>query len=246
MLAILSPAKNMKPASSAGVAVTRPLFGDRADYLAEQLKACEPWQLESLMKISPSLALRACLDYQGFEAGGAGTPALATYQGLAFRYLGAEELEPADYAFGGDHLRILSALYGLLRPADGIQPYRLEMQCRIKIEGRDLYAFWGDRLYRELFRAGEPVVNLASAEYARTVTPYLRPADRLITCRFLTMRRGRLIMPATGAKMARGRMARWILQRRLDTPEELKAFDWEGYAYCGELSDDTTYTYIQG
>ena len=244
MIAFLSPAKNMRPAPAPGVSLTRPVFQREADRLASLLRKYSPWELESLLQINPSLAMKAAGYYQDFAEAPA-TAALSAYYGLAFQHLDAASLTPEDYAWAGEHLRILSALYGVLRPADGIRPYRLELQSRLRVEGQSLYAFWGERIARELFKTGEPVIHLASGEYARAVLPHRRPGDICITCEFSTLRRGRRVTLATGAKMARGEMARFLIKNRLERPANLRAFEWEGYAFAPALSDETRYVFLQ-
>ncbi len=250
MLAILSPAKQMRevplPGSPcSGLALSHPVFAQEAARIAALLREREVWELESLMKVNPALALRTFLDYQAFADRPAATPALLAYHGLAFQHLDAATLTEREFRSANRRLRILSGLYGILRPLDGVKPYRLEMQCPLKIEEKGLYAFWGDRLYQELFRNGETVVNLASAEYAKAVIPWLRPGDRMVACEFRTRVRGKLTMHATAAKAARGRMARWIAQQELDTPEALRAFDWEDYTFEPALSSDSRYVFVR-
>ena len=245
MLSILSPAKNMA-AVSAAVPVGEPVFRQEADRLAVLLKSYAPWQLESLLRISPVLAMRAYDAIQAYEPMQAGFPALLSYRGLAYTYLAPETLKPEELLYAQEHLRLLSAQYGLLRPLDGIQPYRLEMGSRLRVDGGDLYAFWGERPCRELFAAGGPVVNLASAEYARMIQRYRLPGEELITCEFRTWRQGRLSMPATDAKMARGRMARYLIQNRIDRPEGLWEFNWDDYAFEPGLSTAEVYVFVRG
>lgn len=246
MLAFLSPAKNMKAAALDGLQLTEPLYLEKAKEISKILKSYAPWQWESIMKVSPSLAMRAYLDLQAFDTAMSGTAALLTYDGLAYWNLNAKDFDLADFAFASSHLRMLSPMYGLLCPSDMIQPYRLEMQCKFRINEKNLYAFWGDLVYRELFRTGEAVINLASAEYSKMITGYLKPQDTCITCEFLCYRKGKLRMIAANAKMARGQMARFIVKNRLETPEELKLFHWDDYQFQKELSGNHKYVFIQG
>ncbi len=245
MIAILSPAKTIRTDCPfpPGLALTKPQFPAETVRLWERLRQLAPWELESAFKINPQLAMRAACDFQDFDWDKPGTPALFSYAGLAFTNLGAADFTSEDVAFANDHLRILSGFYGLVRPCDGIQPYRLEMGCKLKFGGQSLYRFWGDKLYRSLFAAGQPVINLASREYAKAVEPYLRPGDRFITCDFVTWRNGRLTTIATAAKMARGQMARWMVRERLTEPEQLKGFDWDGYAFVPERSSTGHYCF---
>lgn len=245
MLAVLSPAKNQRTAGPPGIPLTVPAFEQETRRLAAQLRELAPFELESVLEVGPEIALRAFGYYQEFRWGAPGTAALLAYHGLAYQHLHAEDFTPEEFAFAQDHLRICSALYGLLRPADAILPYRLALQCRLRVDGQSLYAFWGDRICRALFAGGETVVNLASGEYGRTVTRFRRPGDRLITCEFCVMRRGRRITLATGAKMARGEMARYIVKNRLEEPEALQHFAWDGYAFVPALSNAERYVFLQ-
>lgn len=245
MIAILSPAKNMRAARLEGLVLTQPVLFERTRRLAPMLRAMEPWELESRLKINPRLALKAFSDFQEFETPGGESPALLSYHGLAYQNLEAESLSLEDFAFAGDCLRILSAFYGVLRPSDAIKPYRLEFQCGFQPNGETLYRFWGDSIYRELFRNGDTVINLASKEYSKTITPFLTSKDRMITCDFLTYRRGKLMTLAALAKMARGRMARFLIDSRIREPERLREFSWEGYEFSSEHSDGENFRFIQ-
>lgn len=245
MLAFLSPAKNLRPAAWDGLTPGRPQFLAEAAELAGALREQAPWQLESLLRVNPELALRAFADYHSFDPAGQGSPALLSFHGLAYQSMAPEDFTPEDFAFAEEHIRILSALYGVLRPCDGVQPYRLDFQSGVRHEGRRLYAYWGDKLCRALFAKTDTAVNLASGEYARAVLPWLRQGERVVTCEFVVNRRGKLITLPTLAKMARGRMARFLTRERLTRPEELQAFEWEGLSYVRELSGADRYVFLR-
>ncbi len=142
-----------------------------------------------------------------------------------------------------ERVRIISALYGVLRPLDAVLPYRLEMLCRHSFAGKRLYRFWGDRIWKNLSQThpDEPIINLASQEYAKAVIPYA--AGKMITCDFLIPKHGRLVCIATAAKMARGQMARMVVKKRLNHPEELQAFQWGGFTFQPRLSSEYHYTF---
>lgn len=228
-----------------GLALTQPALLEKTKQLLPLLQAMEPWELESKLKINPQLAMKAFVDFQEFGAAGGESAALLSYHGLAYQNLDPQSLSLEDFAFAGEHIRILSAFYGILRPGDAIKPYRLEFQCKFQPDGTSLYRFWGDSIYRELYSTGDAVVNLASKEYSKTVSPFLKPGDRFITCDFLTHRRGKLITLAALAKMARGRMARYLIDERIQEPEGLQGFSWEGYAFSRTLSDESNYRFVQ-
>lgn len=237
MLAILSPAKRMRTLTAQdGPPLTRPLFEREAEELAGELKQYPPWQLESLLKVNPQLAMEAFDAFWRFSPDAPRTAALFSYQGLQYQHLAPETFSQRELLSAQERLRILSGLYGLLRPLDGIQPYRLEMGCRRVPPAGSLYRFWGSRLHDALFSQGEVVLNLASNEYSRAVTPFLQQEDRLVTVEFLLNRRGKLVTPATYAKMARGIMARKIVTEGLSQPEQLRDFQWEGFRYAPGIS----------
>lgn len=248
MRLILSPAKNMRPIRPQGLSLTVPSFREKTEELLETLRAYSAWELESLMKINPELAMKAFVDFRDFCFDGPGSPALLAYHGLAFRYLDAQSFSKEELLFAQEHVRVLSAFYGALRPLDEIMPYRLEFLCKLKMNGKDLYHYWGDAMYRALFDglSDRTVVNLCSAEYAKAIEPYLKEGDRFVTCSFLSRgKNGKLQTRATMAKMARGSMVRFAVQNRIDSPEELWAFDWEDHAYCQELSTENNYVFLQ-
>jgi hypothetical protein len=151
-------------------------------------------------------------------------------------------LEKGQMDYIQEHLRILSAFYGVLKPMDGITPYRLEMQAKVSLEGkRDLYELWGEKIYREVTSDSDIIINLASREYSRCVEPYLKPQDTFITVNFGEMDRGKFVTKATYAKMARGEMVRYMAEERIEKPEEMKHFDRLGYVFRENMSDRTNY-----
>ncbi len=245
MQVILSPAKNMRRCTRSDLILRKPMFRAQTERLAECLRQYSHFELESLMKINPKLALQTYLNYQDFAWEHEGMPALLAYDGLVFKNLQAETLDDSQYRYADDHVRILSAFYGMLRPCDSIMPYRLELICPLKIDGKNLYQFWGDTVYRQLFADGMPVLNLASAEYSKLVQPWLQPKDRMITIEFRTMQKGRLRTITTSAKMARGQMTRWIVCNQIEQPRDLLQFCWDGYTYEQTLSTADTYVFVQ-
>lgn len=242
MKCILSPAKNMKSAARGDLKPTVPRFLAQSRTLCAALRAKAPFELESLLGTSPALALRAASFFQDWTDEG-GHPAALAFDGLAYQYLETETLSKWELDWAQERLRLFSAFYGPLRPLDAIRPYRLELAQTV--DGQRLYDFWGDAFYQDVFADGEPVVNLASGEYSRAVRPFLQPRDRMVTCEFLTYRKGKLRCLPAIAKMARGRMARFIIQNQLEGPEQLPFFDWNDFRYEQSLSDNQRMTFIQ-
>ena len=245
MRLILAPAKNMRRTPVPGPAPRPPRFLADAARLAADLRARSAWELESLLKIGAPLAWQAFADYQSFDPALPGIPALQSFTGLCYTHLSPQSLGAGALAFAEGRLFILSALYGLLGPSDGILPYRLELQLPYRYEGRTLYRYWGEKPCRALFETGETVINLASAEYARLVIPHLRRGERLIDICFAACRGGRRTVIPTFAKMARGEMARFILQNRIGDPRRLWDFEGQGFAFSPALSNERQYVFLR-
>ena len=146
----------------------------------------------------------------------------------------------------GEHLRILSGFYGLLRPFDGVVPYRLEMQAQLVVGTyRDLYAFWGARLYQSLTKEDRVIINLASREYSQCIEKYITPEDEFITVEFGELADGKVRQKGTLAKMARGEMVRFLAENNICRPEGMKEFHGLGFSYCSDLSDTEKYVFLK-
>ena len=245
MLILLSPAKNMNfaPAPNAPAA-TKPLFAADTAELAQTAAGLSKANIKSLMKISDKLAELNHARFQAFDPQGKSKSlkqAALAFNGDVYLGFDAATLSRDDLAFAHGQVRILSGLYGLLRPLDAIQPYRLEMGSRLKNpRGKNLYEFWGDRIARELDKAlkghADPtVVNLASQEYFSAVDRSALSAP-VVTPLFREEKDGQLRQLQFFAKRARGMMARWAAQKRIERAEDLKRFDLEGYVFQPALS----------
>ncbi len=237
MRIVLSPAKSLELARPLpeGLAPTQPSFLGDAEALIRVLQALTVPQLMRLQGISEELAALNVGRNRAWTKSHTrknARPALFTFNGDAYGGLDAWSLGTEDRAFAQEHLRILSGLYGLLRPLDLMHPYRLEMGTRLVTpRGRDLYAFWGDRVAKLMDRQTDRVVNLASEEYAKVLKPM---AAGMITPVFQdwTPRGWKVI--SFYAKRARGLMARYLIQSR--SLEALNSFEAEGYALAAEVS----------
>ncbi len=250
MLVVVSPAKklNMEPAE--GYSPTTPAFLDEAKALAERARDLSEAELQKLMKISAPLAKLNADRFRDFGTMDSKPAALAfagdTYQGLE-----ADTLSEDEMRYAQDHLRILSGLYGLLRPLDTIQPYRLEMGSRLKTRrGSSLYDWWGARISQALNAQGaqtgsDVLINCASQEYFGAVDTDALDL-RVITPVFMEERGGTPKIISFYAKKARGAMARYIVQNRLRDPLALEAFDVGGYAFQPDLSEDGRPVFLRG
>ena len=254
MLILLSPAKNLNfdPAPEAPSA-TKPALLKHANELSETTRALSRGQIKTLMNISDALAELNFERFQSFKTRGrviGAKQAALAFNGDVYLGLDAKSLAEDDLSFAQDRLRILSGLYGLLRPLDAIQPYRLEMGSRLKnSRGGDLYSFWGDIIAKELNKAAKThddptIINLASKEYFSAVdAKALRPP--VITPTFKEEKDGRLRQLQFFAKRARGLMARWAIENRIDRAADLKDFNLEGYAFQADASSEAAWLFTR-
>jgi cytoplasmic iron level regulating protein YaaA (DUF328/UPF0246 family) len=241
MLVVVSPAKKMNMDPAEGIKATRPAFQAEADDLAKVAQGLSVDDLQKLMKISEDLAK---LNRDRFNDFGEmeEKPAALAFAGDTYQGLEASSLDADEMAWAQKHFRILSGLYGVLRPLDAIQPYRLEMGSRLKTEkGKTLYDYWGDKIAKALKAQADEVktdtlVNCASQEYFGAVD--LKALGlRVITPVFMEDKPGGPKIVSFYAKKARGAMARYIIQRRLSDVQALTEFDTGGYQYRPDLSE---------
>lgn len=172
------------------------------------------------------------------------TPALISYEGIQYQYMAPAVFSQKEWDYVQEKLRILSGFYGVLKPLDGVTPYRLEMQAKAAPgQWKNLYEFWGDKLYGEVTDKDRTMINLASKEYSRCIEKYLRPEDTYITCVFGEEKDGRIIQKGTQAKMARGEMVRYLAENQVESPEEMKRFDRMNYHFREDLSSEKEYIF---
>lgn len=253
MLILISPAKTLDFDTPAHTQQrSEPDFLDASQQLIDELRELAPQDISALMKISDKLGT---LNYQRFADWQTPfTPDNAKQAVLAFRgdvYTGlnADDFSDDDFTFAQQHLRILSGLYGLLRPLDLIQPYRLEMGTKFANSGgKNLYEFWGQRITdainAQFSDAGPLLLNLASNEYFSAVKPKLLNAD-VITPVFKDYKNGKYKIISFYAKKARGLMSAYVIKQRVTDAEKLKQFDTDGYYYCPEQSTATEWVFLR-
>lgn len=254
MLILLSPSKTLDFESPLSISSGEvPEMIVQTKKLVSLLRKLKPRELSELMDISPKLAELAALRYSEWQfpfPEGKARPALLAFKGDVYDGLKAWELNPEQISFAGQHLRILSGLYGILRPNDLILAYRLEMGT--KLHGKDftnLYQFWCDNITHSVKKAlkesGSPfLINLASAEYAKVVD-FKATNARILTPVFKEFSNGELKFISYNGKRARGLMSRFIIDRKITDPEELKLFDYEGYCYMDQLSGKDEWVFVR-
>lgn len=246
MKLIISPAKKMKRDTDSLPWQELPRFLPQTEQLLEKLKSMSYEELKKLWACNDSIAAQNTERLRQMELCTALTPALLAYEGIQYQYMAPGVLPESGLAYLQEHLRILSGFYGVLRPFDGVVPYRLEMQAKLSVgKAKDLYAFWGSSLADFLFSETDCIINLASREYSRCVSGYLPSTKRLITCVFGELQNGRILEKGTLCKMARGEMVRFLAESNTEKPEDLRAFDRLGYRYSPKHSDEISYIFLK-
>lgn len=246
MRIILSPAKKMNVAPDTMAPAGLPIFLDQTRVILKWLREKTEEELQTLWGCNDKIAAQNVERLRHMDLEQGLTPAVLSYEGIAYQYMAPAVFEKSQYAYVQEHLRILSAFYGVLKPMDGVTLYRLEMQAKVAVDGaKDLYGFWGKQLYDEVMDQSRIVINLASKEYSKCLEKYLQPGDTWITCNFVEEVNGKMVTKGTYAKMARGEMVRFMAEHQVEDPENIKKFDRLSYQYREELSDDRTYTFVR-
>ncbi|MCI8286937.1 MAG: peroxide stress protein YaaA [Lachnospiraceae bacterium] len=244
MKIILSPAKKMKMNSDSLAPIGAPELLDQAEEILEWLKGQSQEALKNLWKCNDKIAEQNFERLEHMDLRHNLTPAVLSYEGIAYQYMAPAVFESGQYDYIQEHLRILSGFYGVLKPMDGVTPYRLEMQAKAFIgEYKDLYELWGNRLYKAIRDESGIIINLASKEYSRCIENYLKEDDKYISITFCEKVDGKLVTKGTYAKMARGDMARFMAEERVENPVDIKKYNRLGYVFREGLSTETEYIF---
>ena len=248
---ILSPAKKLKTDLPAVEKVRLPQHWEASEKLVRELRKYSTKKIATLMNLSQELANLNHQRYQDFNTeptGKESSTALDLFDGEAYNGLAADEWDEKTRNYADQHLFILSGLYGIIRPLDSIQPYRLEMGTKLKMGSqKNLYEFWGDSLLKALteqFNPEDTLINLASSEYSK-VLQLKKFKHPVITPTFKEYKNGDYKTVMVYAKNARGRMTRFILENQLSNPEDLKAYNLEGYQYLENLSKEEEWVFAR-
>ena len=246
MRIIISPAKKMNVDMDSFPYRDLPVFLTNTEELCRKLQSMSYEELKKLWKCNDQIADLNVKRLRNMDLHKDLTPAVLAYEGIQYQYMAPGVFTEQEYSYVQDHLRILSGFYGILRPFDGVQPYRLEMQAKLKIgEYKDLHAYWGNRLAETLFGETNCIINLASKEYSICVSKYLPDSVRFITCVFGEEKNGKIIEKGTMCKMARGEMVRFMAQNQINTPEQIWMFDRLNYRFDETRSDENTYIFLR-
>ena len=203
MKIIVSPAKTMVENSDSYIGGSVPKYIDYSRILLDEIRKKSYEEMKEIWKGNEKIAKENFDRFKDMNLQGSLTPAIFSYQGIQYQYMAVNVMEASSLEYIRENLYILSGFFGILKAFDGVSPYRLEMQAKMEIgKHKNLYEFWGDKIYKSLFQNNEAVINLASKEYSKTVEKYLSKDDKFITCIFAEKRNGKTVQKATLAKMS--------------------------------------------
>ena len=237
MKIIISPAKSFK--KNEGIETNGLLFPEKTKILVDKFKKYSMNEMGNLNRTNDKLTEKAYYDYQEFDFENLDNPAIFAYNGLVFKQFDKDDFNDLEYL--NDHVYIISALYGLLKPLTGMDDYRLYFDN----SDINLYEFWADDLYKELYKNDELIINLASKEYTKTIRPFLKDDDKFISLSFKDDKDGKLRSYTAWMKQARGRMLKEIISKKIEDPEEIKKLVVNGYKYDPYNSTENEYVYIR-
>jgi hypothetical protein len=246
MRIIISPAKTMNVDTDSLDYNQLPDFIKDTETILKYLKKLNYEELKSIWKCSDKLAK---LNYQRIKTMDLYknlTPAILSFEGLQYKYMGSGVFSTKEFEYLEEHLRILSGFYGIIRPFDGVVPYRLEMQSKLGGKKLDsLYDFWDDKLAKQIFSETSTILNLASKEYSDSISKYLNDKINYITCIFGEIIDDKVKEKGTLAKMARGDMVRYMAENQIKNIEDIKSYNRLGYEFSKDLSNEESYVFIK-
>ena len=246
MKIIISPAKKMRTDTDCLEWRQLPHFINETDTLLSLFKKLTYEDAKAVWKCNDAIATLNYERFQQMDLRRNLTPAVFAYEGIQYQYMAPGVFQTEELAYLEKHLRIMSGFYGLLRPFDGVVPYRLEMQAKWSGPGFDsLYALWGRRLADKLCSETNCIVNLASKEYSKCVSPYIGRDVNFITCVFGVAVGDKVMEKSPHVKIARGEMVRYMAENQIESAEEIKSFNRLNYRFAEELSNEGTYVFLQ-
>lgn len=236
MKIIISPAKKMNIEQDVSHK-SLPVFLGNTQEKKNTIQGLSYEALKDIWKCNDNLAKLNFDRFCNMDLERSLSPAIFSYEGLQYQYIGANILDNNALEYIADNLRIISGFYGVLRPFDGVTPYRLEMQAKLSVDNKkNLYDYWGDKLYKEIFKDNDIVLNLASKEYSECIERYIKSDDKFITCLFYEDVMGKFKQKATLAKIARGSMVRFLAENNIDNIDDIKKFNDFGFNFNNDMS----------
>ena len=243
---IISPAKKMNICDDDLSPTSIPCFIDKTQILYDTLKSFSYENLKQLLACNDQIAELNYDRYLHMDLTKGFTPCILSYEGIQYKYMSPDSFSNKEFEYINKHLKILSGFYGVLKPFDGVTPYRLEMQAKLKTNNfKDLYDFWGDNIYKEVRKDSDIILNLASKEYSKTIEKYLTPEDKYITCIFGSLKGSKIKVKATEAKMARGLMVRYLATNNIHNINDIKNFSDLSFKYSEKHSSENEFVFLK-
>lgn len=247
MRIIISPAKKMNVDVDSLPYNNIPYFLNETSLIMQTMQSLSDAELKKLWKCNDSIAKLNIQMLRTMNLQHNLTPAILSYEGIQYQYMAPGVFEYRHLDFIEKHLRILSGFYGVLKPFDGVVPYRLEMQAKLQIGAyKNLYEFWNKKLAKNIMEESNFILNLASKEYSKAVTAHLKSDVELLTCSFAELKNGKITEKGILCKMARGQMVRWLAENNVTKPNDIKYFNDLGYKFSNEHSTSCNYIFIKG
>ena len=243
---LISPAKKMNIDSDGFQGVSFPYFIEKAEFLRNILKSMSYEELKKLWKCNDKIATINFERLKNMDSKNALTPAILSYDGIQYKYIAPNVFTYDQLNYINERLIILSGLYGMLRPFDGVIPYRLEMQAKLSGKNfKSLYDFWGSSVADILSKETDTIINLASKEYSKVVSDNIGNNINFITCSFAQIINGKPVEKGTLCKMARGEMVRYMAENNIKDYKNIKNFNRMNFSYSDALSDENTFVFIK-
>lgn len=245
MKIVITPAKRMRKEIDYLEPESVPVFLDESKIILERLKELTLQEVKQLLKCSDKIAKEAYNNYHQIDLTKNIIPALLAYEGIQYDNLAAHILTNEDFEYTKKYLRILSGFYGVLRPFDGVVPYRLELNNQLIINRNNLYQFWGDKMYQELIKDDRAILDLGAKQYTRILKKYLDQDIDYVKCYFMEKDNNQLKEIGVYVKQARGEMVRYLIKNKVTTFQQVKKFTGLGYKFCLEKSNENNYVFTR-
>ena len=246
MKIVITPAKRMKDDIDYLEVESEPAFLKDTEIILKYLKILSIQEVKQLLKCSDKIAQEAYQNYQLIDLKRNTVPALLAYEGIQYNSLAAHILTDENYEYTKSYIRILSGFYGVLRPFDGVVPYRLELNNKLAFEKySNLYQFWGNKMYQELIKDDHEILDLGAKQYSRIIKRYLDQDINYVKCYFMEKKNNTFKEVGVYVKQARGEMVRYLIKNRVTSFEQVKKFKGLGYCFDYEKSNQNNFIFVR-
>lgn len=246
MKIIITPAKRMNQEIDYFEVINKPIYIKESEIILNKLKTLTLNEVKRLLKCNDKIAKEAYDNYQAMNLNHNLIPAMFAYKGIQYEQMAPHILSDDDYQFAKRYLRILSGFYGILRPFDGVVPYRLELNDKLEVDGyHSLYEFWSDKIYLELIKEDKEILDLGAKQYTRIIKKYLTDDVKYVKCYFMEKKANGYQEVGVYVKKARGQMTRYLIKNKVNCFEQVKNFNELGYIFNEEMSNEQNYIFVR-